>query len=165
MNKKQLIRETVANLKQNDIRKEMPSIKHVIHISDDDGNTKNFTVRQQGRGVLYNIDDIETILDYLLFTIYESIRRGEKVTVAGLGTFTLRHRKAGFAKPFFEGGEPFVVPEKYVPKFLAGSDLKNCAALYQSSIEDIRNITLPLSYINEHGDDEDEEDYAEDGEE
>ena len=163
MNRKQLIRETVANLRQNGVRKEMPSVKHVLHISDDEGNTKNFTIRQQGRGVLYNIEDIETILDYLLFTIYESIRRGEKVTVAGLGTFTLRHRKQGFAKPFVEGGEPFVVPEKYVPKFLAGSDLKNCAALYQSSIEDVRNITLPLSYI---GDDEedDEEDPAEDGE-
>lgn len=158
MNKSGLVRDVAAVLKRNDVRKDMPAKKHVFYISDDEGNSKKFSVTQQGRGVHFNIADIEAIIDAMLFVINEAIKRGEQVNLLGFGAFKLRHLKHISVKDFNSDGT-IDIPDRYTVKFVPGCDMKNSAAVYGTSIEDMRAITLPLGLA------EDDDDEPEDGEE
>ena len=158
MNKSGLVRDVAAVLKRNDVRKDMPAKKHVFYISDDEGNSKKFSVTQQGRGVHFNIADVEAIIDAMLFVINEAIKRGEQVNLLGFGAFKLRHLKHISVKDFNSDGT-IDIPDRYTVKFVPGCDMKNSAAVYGTSIEDMRAITLPLGLA------EDDDDELEDGEE
>ncbi len=158
MNKSGLVRDVAAVLKRNDVRKDMPAKKHVFYISDDEGNSKKFSVTQQGRGVHFNIADVEAIIDAMLFVINEAIKRGEQVNLLGFGAFKLRHLKHISVKDFNSDGT-IDIPDRYTVKFVPGCDMKNSAAVYGTSIEDMRAITLPLGLA------EDDDDESEDGEE
>ncbi len=158
MNKTGLVRDVAAVLKRNDVRKDMPAKKHVFYISDDEGNSKKFSVTQQARGVHFNVADVEAVIDAMLFVINESIKRGEQVNLLGFGSFKLRYLKHISVRDFNSDGK-IDIPDRYTVKFVPGCDMKNSAAVYGTSIEDMRAITLPLGFA-----DEDEED-DEDGEE
>ena len=67
--------------------------------------------------------DIETVIDMLTENITEEIRKGNKVTLTGFGTFRVSRRKAR------EGINPqtkerITIPEMSIPKFTAGKTLK-----------------------------------------
>lgn len=155
MNKSGLVRDITAVLKQNDVRKDMPAKKHVFYISDDEGNSKKFSVTQQARGVLFTASDVEAIVDAMQFVINESIKRGEEVNLLGFGSFKLRHLKHISVRDFNSDGK-IEIPDRYTVKFVPGCDMKNSAAVYGTSIEDMRAITLPLGLAEE--DDADDED-------
>jgi DNA-binding protein HU-beta len=156
MNKTGLIRDVAAVLKRNDVRKAMPAKKHVFYISDDEGNSKKFSVTQQARGVLFGAEDVEAVIDAMLFVINEAIKRGEQINLQGFGSFKLRHLKHISVKDF-NSDNKFEVPDRYTVKFVPGCDMKNSAAVYGTSIEDMRAITLPLGLADEDEDDEDGE--------
>lgn len=163
MNKGGLIRDVAAVLRRNNVRKDVPPKKHVFYISDDEGNSKKFSVTQQARSVLFSAVDVETILDAAMFIINEAIKRGEPVNLQGFGSFKLRHLKHISVNDFNSDGK-IEIPDRYSVKFTPGCDLKNSAAVYGTSIEDMRAITLPLNFVDddveydvEDEDDEDEE--------
>lgn len=67
--------------------------------------------------------DVEAVIDALAENITEEIRKGNKVTLTGFGTFRVSKRKAR------EGINPqtkerIQIPEMSVPKFTAGKTLK-----------------------------------------
>lgn len=67
--------------------------------------------------------DVEAVIDALTENITEEIRKGNKVTLTGFGTFRVSKRKAR------EGINPqtkkrIQIPEMSVPKFTAGKTLK-----------------------------------------
>ncbi|KKQ17869.1 MAG: DNA-binding protein HU [Berkelbacteria bacterium GW2011_GWA1_36_9] len=62
------------------------------------------------------------ILDAFIASIKEGLVKGEKVTILGFGTFTLRKRKAlTFINPKTQ--KQHDIPERVVPHFKAGSNL------------------------------------------
>ena len=156
MNKGGLIRDVAAVLRRNNVRKDVPPKKHVFYISDDEGNSKKFSVTQQARSVLFSAVDVETILDAAMFIINEAIKRGEPVNLQGFGSFKLRHLKHISVKDFNSDGT-IEIPDRYSVKFIPGCDLKNSAAVYGTTIEDMRAITLPLGFAEDDEDEEDEE--------
>ena len=54
MNKRELASRTMEVLRSNNIRKPVSIKKHTFHITDDDGNTANFHVKQQNKNVIYS---------------------------------------------------------------------------------------------------------------
>lgn len=69
-------------------------------------------------------EDTTKILDAFIDSIKEGLRRGEKVTILGFGTFTLRKRKPlTFLNP--KTNQTHNIPERMVPHFKAGSSLQN----------------------------------------
>lgn len=67
--------------------------------------------------------DVEAVIDALAENITEEIRKGNKATLTGFGTFKVSKRKAR------EGINPqtkarITIPEMSVPKFTAGKTLK-----------------------------------------
>lgn len=57
-------------------------------------------------------------------SVTESLARGHKVRITGFGTFETRDRKARKGVSPSDGNE-LMIPEKTVPYFKAGKDLKN----------------------------------------
>lgn len=136
MNRKEFVRRVAASMRDKEIRKIITMPKQTFHISDDEGNTKDFIVKKSDKGVLFTIDDIEVILDACINEIEEALRHGDNISIRGFGTIGLRHRKA--RKTLHPNtGEPVDVAERYVPKFTFGNDLRMCARVFGLSQEEL----------------------------
>lgn len=67
--------------------------------------------------------DAHIILNSVLTLIEESLLRGEEVKLVGFGKFAVRGRKAS-SRMNPQTKQPIKVPEKVVPVFRPGKDLK-----------------------------------------
>ncbi|MCD4813081.1 HU family DNA-binding protein [bacterium] len=67
--------------------------------------------------------EIEKMLEKLISTIQNALKAGQKVSVAGLGTFVVKEKKARIARNP-KTGESVNVPAKKAPKFRPGKELK-----------------------------------------
>ncbi len=67
--------------------------------------------------------DVERILEKIISTIQVALKNGEKVALAGLGTFVVVDKKARTARNP-KTGESIQVPAKKAPKFKPGKELK-----------------------------------------
>ena len=66
--------------------------------------------------------DMERVVAVILQTLL-TLEQGARVELRGFGAFSTRHRKARQGRNPRTGGSVFV-PEKHVPFFRAGKDLK-----------------------------------------
>lgn len=144
MNKKDLISRTAEVLRTNNIRKPISTPKQIFHISDDEGNQKDFTVKKTNKSVLYNINDVGAILDACLSVVEDAIKHGEEVSVHGFGTLGVHYRAARQTK-HPESGDIVKVEARYVPKFSYGNNLRIAAKLYELSLADTQTESLPPS--------------------
>jgi DNA-binding protein HU-beta len=71
--------------------------------------------------------DAESVLETLVTTIQESLKTGQKVNLAGLGTFVVVEKKARVARNP-KTGETVQVEAKKAPKFKPGKQLKELLA-------------------------------------
>ena len=67
--------------------------------------------------------DAEKVLETLVNTIQDALKKGLKVNMAGLGTFVVVEKKARVARNP-KTGESVQVPAKRAPKFKPGKQLK-----------------------------------------
>ncbi len=68
--------------------------------------------------------DANAALDAILEGITGALRKGEKVTLVGFGTFSVRRRKAREGRNP-QTGEKIKIPARKVPAFTAGKELKS----------------------------------------
>lgn len=143
-------------MRENQVRKLVSTPKQVFHISDDNGNKKDFVVRQTDKAVLFTAEDIEAVLDACQTVIEEALKRGDPINIRGFGTLGLKYRKTRATK--VPGTDRWVTVEpRYIPKFTFGNDLRMCAKVYELSLSDHNlNDALPVF------DDDDPEDGDED---
>lgn len=133
MNRKELVRRVSNVLRDNNVKKPVHVQKHVLHISDDDGNTKDFVIKKNDTGILFTIDDVNAIIDACIYVIQDALKHGDCVSIRGFGSLGLHYRKARTTK-HPTTGEPVDVEARYVPKFISGNDLKMCAKIYELSV-------------------------------
>ena len=124
-------------MRENNIRKPVSSPKQVFHISDDEGNSKDFVIRKTDKSVIYTIDDVEAVLDTCIEVIKDALTRGEEITVRGFGTLALKYRKARSTRLLGKDKQIIDVQARYVPKFAFGNDLRMCAKLFELSLGEI----------------------------
>lgn len=144
MNKKDLISKTTSLLRENNVRKPLAAQKTVFHISDDNGNSSDFTIKKSARSVIYTFDDVAVVIDALLAVVEDSIKKGEDISIHGFGSLGVHYRPARATKHPVTG-EPVKVPERYVPKFDFGNTLRMAAKCYELSLSD-------RQYLEEDGD-------------
>lgn len=156
MTKKSLASAIAGELHNRDVRKEIPKIKTIFHVSDDSGNQKDFIVKKGVKGVLYNTDDILKILEVAESIILDAIREGKDISIAGFGTLSAIKRKERRTK-HPTTGEPVVIPEHYVPNFAAGSKLKVAARLYGDNLAELEENSVEEFYEIEEDLEEDYE--------
>lgn len=65
----------------------------------------------------------ESAFNSLIGGITASLKKGQKVTIVGFGTFSVSKRKARTGRNP-QTGAPIKIAARKVPKFSAGSDLK-----------------------------------------
>lgn len=135
MNKKELVSAIVDILKNNDIRKRVQAKKTTLHISDDSGNKKNFTVKTSSKSLLFNMEDVEYIVDAALDAITDSIKRGEPIDIRGFGVLDIYVRR-GRDTIHPDTNEEIHIPDHYVPRFKYGNRLKTAARVYEESLGD-----------------------------
>lgn len=134
MNKKEFVRKVAETLREHNIRKPVSSPRHVFHISDDEGNTKDFVIKQSDKSVLFTVIDIENIVDVCLSVIADSLENGDALSIRGFGTLGLRYRKGRKMKD--TSGQWIECPAGFVPKFTFGNDLRRSAKLYETAIQE-----------------------------
>ena len=133
MNKKELIGAIVEALRENSIKKCVSIPKHNFYISDDEGNTKTFSIKKTDKAVAYTTSDITDIIDTCLYVIEESLKRGEPVSIHGFGSLELSYRRPRTVKDITTGNN-IVLKGKYLPKFSSGRSLRNCASIYEDTL-------------------------------
>ena len=150
MKKKELISCISASLRDSDYRKSVRVPRHTFHISDDDGNTKDFVVQQSDKKVALTVEDVEKVVNTCFELIGESLKRGEPVTIVGFGTFGLKYRSPRRV-PLFSGDGFMEVEAHYVPVFKFGDKLRACGRLYEESLKD--KLFDPNDYPYDEDDD------------
>ena len=147
MTRKEMISRTAAVLRENGIRKPVSIPRQVFHISDDEGNTKDFSVKKTDRNVQYNMDDVEAVVTALIQVIEDALKDGDFVSVHGFGRLSLAWRKEHTVKNVLDG-QPVTIEGYYTPKFYVGNDLKRCAQIYEQRLKD-RELKAPLPVFTE----------------
>lgn len=137
MVKKDLVRSIVAVLRDNDIRKQVSIPKRHFTISDDEGQTRTFSVKQTDKYVNYNIEDVEAILDACQHVICEAVKSGDVVNIFGFGKLILKYHKPIKIKRVTDG-EDVAVPGFYKLKFIVGNDLLRCVQFFEHTLADRR---------------------------
>jgi len=67
--------------------------------------------------------DTERVVAVVLESITQTLEKGARVELRGFGAFSVRHRKSRSGRNPRTGGDVFV-PEKHVPFFRTGKDLR-----------------------------------------
>lgn len=147
MNKQSFIKCVSDLLRENNIKKPVSIPKQVFHISDNDGNSKDFTIKKTDKSVLFTQKDVEVIIDACIKVVEDSIKRGEPISFHGFGTLGLNYRKARKTKRFGTD-EEVMIDGHYVPRFAFGNDLKMCAKIYELSLNDRLNADDQINNNN-----------------
>lgn len=143
MTRKELAKRVTTVLKENNVKKPVMSPRQVFHISDDEGHTRDFVIKQTERRAIYTIDDVNAIIEAAILVAEESLKRGEPITFRGFGTLGLKYRKPRRTKK--PGTDEWVeIAARYIPKFSFGDELRTCAKLYELSLgEKLAEAPLP----------------------
>lgn len=140
MNKKKLISSVVEVLREKGIRKPISVPRQVFHISDEEGNQKDFIVRKVDKTTAYNSGDVSAIVDACISVIEDSLIHGEEVSVHGFGSLGV-HKRAARRTKHPNTGEPIEIDAHYIPKFSFGNNLRMAAKLYELSLNDFADIS------------------------
>jgi nucleoid DNA-binding protein len=132
MNKKELSSRVAEVLRANNIRKPVSVKKQTFHITDEEGNTADFHIKQQDKNVIYTVDDTMNVIDACIAVIIDAIKNGEEISIKGFGNLGLHYRAARRTKEPISG-EWIEIEARYVPKFSYGNDLRMAARLYELS--------------------------------
>ncbi len=137
MNKAEFIQKVTANLRENNLKKPVRSPRQVFHISDDDGNTKDFVIKAAQREYIYTEEDVRRFVDAALDVIVDAFKVGDDIAMSGYGTLGLKYRKERRVKNGLSPtGEYHVLAGRHVPKLFAGKGLKVAAKIYDMNIAD-----------------------------
>jgi DNA-binding protein HU-beta len=63
-------------------------------------------------------------VDALVDTVTRALKKGDRVTLVGFGSFAVSRRKARAGRNP-QTGEPLRIPARRAPRFAAGKELKN----------------------------------------
>ena len=150
MVRKDFVKRVADKLHDNNIRKPVSSPRQVFHISDDNGNKKDFIVKQTEKTVMYTIPDVENILDAIIEVIAETLKNGDTISIRKLGIFGLKYRR-GRSTKLPNDDHVYTVESRYVPKFTSGSELRMAAKAYQLLREE-QEVDEPLPLFDDEGD-------------
>lgn len=132
MNLKDLVRNVVSVMQENDVRKSVPPSKHTLYVSDEEGNTSSFVFKADRTSLLFNLGDVEAVLRTCLEVILKSIQNGDTIDIKGFGKLELVYREPRTQTGF--NNERVEIAGRFIPRFKYGNELRRSAYLYQESL-------------------------------
>lgn len=136
MNRSEFARKIAKNLRENNLKKPVRAPKQVFHISDDEGNVKDFVIKAAQRSYIYTEDDAKRFIDAACEVLADALKEGDCVTINGYGTIGLRYRKERRTRSRQEPHDMIVVPGHNVVKLNAGKHLQIAAKIYDMNAAD-----------------------------
>lgn len=133
MNRSGLISAISQYLKLGGIRKTVKTDRHILHVTDDDGNTVDFSVPGSEKTVALTKNDIDAVLSGLIRVVEDALRRGEPVSLRGFGSWHLKEHKGSVVHLLGPDGARVDLP-RYVAKFHVGHRLRLCARTYDMGV-------------------------------
>lgn len=128
-----LIKATTLTMKESGVGKDVKSGKHILHVSDEEGNKTDFVFKTTEQKVPFTINDVGEVIRTVIQVIESAIQRGETVSVRGFGRLCLQYY-APRRTHDLQTGEFIDIPGRCVPRFVSGVDLKTMARLYEHSL-------------------------------
>lgn len=135
MTKNEMKSRISTAIRDSGYRKLVKSPRHVFHISDDEGNSKDFVVRPSEREVSITADDVEQVINTLIDVICDEIKHGNPVSLFGFGSFGLRYNPPRQV-PRFDGQGCWEYEGQYVPKFKPGEKLRAASRMYSQTLSE-----------------------------
>ena len=135
MRKRDFIALVANKLREDDVRKSVSLGKYRLFVSDADGHTVHFDVKQQDKSVLYTAEDVTRIVDTCLEIAEDLLKHGDSVQIKGFGTLGVQ-RRAGTRVKAPGTDDWYEIPPTYVPKFQYGQTLRVAAKLYDLSLNE-----------------------------
>ena len=145
MNKKDLIRRVNEELRRNGQKKPIATERHSFYVTDDEGNSAEFIIREKSRDVIYTAADVEKFVDACISVILKALENGEEINIHGFASVKLI-TKGARKMHSVRTGEIIELDEFCVPVFSAGADIKKAARVFDR--------TIRRSYANTEGGDE-----------
>lgn len=141
MYKKEFVRKVAKYLRETDKKKRVTTPRHTFNISDAQGNHKEFVVKSSDREYIFNIEDVENVIDACMEIALEALQNGDPISIAGFGTLGVKMRKGRKGLKGINTDEKYDIPDTYYPKFTFGKGPLLAAKLYQLSLNDIKEET------------------------
>ena len=135
MHKRDYITLVANKLREDGARKTVSLGKYRLFVSDSEGKTVHFDVKQKDRTVLYTAEDVTKILDTCVEVAEELLKKGENIQIKGFGTLGVQKR-AGTRVKAPGTDDWYDIPPKYVPKFQYGQMLRVAAKVYELSLKE-----------------------------
>ena len=132
MIKKNLISRTTELLHERDARKTIPAAKTKLHIHDEEGNQSTFVVKCERKGYLLNEQDVSAVFDALVDAAIEAVRRGDTISITGLGSIG-PHYRAARSFPNLDGTR-CMSKEHLVVRYQPGQDIKMALKMYENTL-------------------------------
>lgn len=136
MNRSDFVHKIAVNLRENNLKKPVRSPRQVFHISDDEGNSKDFVIKPAQRSYIYTEEDVKRVIDAACEVLAEALKVGDCVTLTGYGTIGLRYRKERRTRSRQEPHDMIVLPGHNVVKLNAGKYLQVAAKIYDMNTKD-----------------------------
>lgn len=135
MYRREFINTVAGLLRTNGIRKPVRSPKHVLHVSDDEGNHKDFVIKAVDRNAMYTIKDVENILDACVYVAKDALSHGDNVAINGFGNLGLKYYKPKVVRD--PDGDGYMdIPARFLPRFSPGGEVRECAKIYEAYLRD-----------------------------
>lgn len=136
MTQTQLVRATAALIRDVGVKKKIVYPPQKFYVSDDEGNTREFSVRKSEKSVPYTVEDVDNIMRALLETIKEALRNGDDVSLMNFGRFGLYYRKPRKTRNVADKTQWVDIPGHYFPKFFPAGETKACAKSFEGKLEE-----------------------------
>jgi integration host factor subunit beta len=79
-----------------------------------------------------NQEDVELAVKTMLDQMSQTLAQGERIEIRGFGAFSLRRRSSGLGRNP-RTGAPVALPERHVPHFKPGKELRERVDLHASA--------------------------------
>lgn len=135
MTKAELIDAVYTLLKESNIRKPVAVPKQQFTITDDEGNSRMFTVKRKDREALYTMVDVRNIINMMINVIVDSMQHGIPIYLPRIGTLCVQYREA--SKVRIPGSRQWAdIPAHYVPKMNFSEAMRDAARIYEAYISE-----------------------------
>lgn len=141
MNRTEFVHAIANKLREYNLRKPIKSPRHVFHISDDNGNTRDFVIKASEKTYMYTEQDIKNILETAIDVSLDALKVGDEIAIGGYGTLGLKYRKARHTTQF-KTRERIDIPGHHIPTLSFGKSMKAAAKLYDLSLTDEKRAEL-----------------------
>lgn len=121
--KKDLAVYAARAIRNSGYRKTIDIPKHKFTISDEEGNKHDFVVSGKTKEVTLDEDDTMAVIEAIRECIWETLSKGDKIKIHGIGSLGIKYRRGGRTRSF-ETGELIEVPDRYTPNFVPSEKLK-----------------------------------------